>query len=273
MTHSCESRGSLWLKIPGLKGMNKLKNMNARNPFFWVPNFITSMNLASGIVAVFLGIEGELGLAALFILAASVFDFLDGLFARLLHSYSEIGKQLDSLADLVSFGVAPAAILLSMMRLAMFGGNYPFSDIETVPVQWLLMLSVLLVPVAGAFRLAKFNIDTRQTDSFLGLPIPANALFYASLAIMLDFGTVQAVDNLILKPVFLFALIIVFSYLMISEIPMFSLKVKNMKWQGNQVRFVFLALCLVLIVSIQMYSLPLIIISYILISMITALKK
>jgi len=229
------------------------------------------MNLISGCMAVYMGIEGELGMAAIFILAASVFDFMDGMFARLLKSYSEIGKQMDSLADLVSFGVAPAAILWSMLEQAMFGSNLSFADLEAGPLQWVLLLSVLLVPVAGAFRLAKFNIDTRQNESFLGLPIPANAMFYASLALILDFGKLTAINHLLLNPSFIAVAIVIFPCLMISEIPMFSLKIKHFKWQGNQVRFLFLGLCVVLVLTLQLYSSPLIIISYILISGLSAI--
>ncbi len=246
--------------------MNKIQNF-----FFWVPNFITSMNLVSGSVAVFLGVEGELGWAAILIIAASVFDFSDGMAARLLKSYSEVGKQMDSLADLVSFGLAPAAILLSMLKMSMFGINLPTSVVDATLVQWIFLLSALLVPVAGAFRLAKFNIDTRQSESFLGLPIPSNALFFASLALIVQYGGNGDIVHLILNRFNLVTAIILFSALMISEIPMFSLKVKNLKWKDNQVRFMFLALCLILIILLQLYSLPLIIISYILISIIREL--
>lgn len=245
--------------------------MGKRNLFFWVPNMITAMNLVSGCIAVFMGLEGELGIAALFILTASVFDFMDGLFARLLKSYSEIGKQMDSLADLVSFGVAPAAILLGILEQSMFFGNSSLTEVDVATqLQRILQFSVLLIPVAGAFRLAKFNIDTRQNESFLGLPIPANAMFYASLALILEFGKSAAVNTIILNPLFIAAAVILFPCLMISEIPMFSLKVKNFNWKGNQIRFSFLALCLILLLSLQIYSLPLIIISYILISVFTS---
>jgi len=248
--------------------------MNKFQRFFsWLPNSITAMNLVSGVLAIVLGIEGELGLAALFIIAAAIFDFLDGLLARIVHSYSEIGKQLDSLADLVSFGVAPAAILLGLLEQTWFQGHLRLTEIQASPPQWILMASVLLVPVAGAFRLAKFNIDTRQSESFLGLPIPANAMFYASLALILDFGKSAALNHLILNPYFIATAIIVFPCLMISEIPMFSLKVKHLKWKGNQVRFLFLALCVVLIITLQLYSLPLIMISYILISLFMAIPR
>lgn len=241
--------------------------MSTRNSFFWIPNFITSMNLVSGSIAVFLGIEGELGNAAIFILAAAVFDFLDGMSAHLLKSYSGIGKQLDSLADLVSFGLAPAAILMSMLKQALSQPGH-LTEAETSPTLWILL--VLLVPVAGAFRLAKFNVDTRQSESFLGLPIPANALFFASLALILEFGNAPAINRIILNPYFLALAIILFSGLMISELPMFSMKFRHLKWQGNQVRFLFIALCLLLVIFLKLYALPLIIISYILISLFMA---
>lgn len=241
--------------------------------FFWVPNFITSLNLASGSLAVFFGIEGELGWAAIFIFAAAVFDFLDGMSARLLKAYSEIGKQLDSLADLVSFGLAPAAMLFTMIELAIFKKNAPIFEIEATTMQWIFLYSVLIVPIAGAFRLAKFNLDTRQSESFLGLPIPANAIFYASLGLILELGTTPAINHLILNRFNLITAIVLFSSLMISEIPMFSLKFKNLKWQDNQIRFLFLALCLILIVLLKFYAIPLIILSYILISVVIKLVR
>lgn len=226
------------------------------------------MNLAAGSVAVFLGVQGYLGWAAICIALASVFDFMDGMAARLLHSYSEIGKQMDSLADLVSFGLAPAAILTSMLQLAMFGEVRPLLNIDASWLQWVFLFSALLVPIAGAFRLAKFNLDTRQTESFLGLPIPANALFYASLAVVVDWGTNTALDHVILNRFNLLTAIAIISALMISEIPMFSLKFKNLKWKGNQVRLLFLLLCVALFVILNVYGLPLIIICYIAISLI-----
>ncbi|TDN96267.1 CDP-alcohol phosphatidyltransferase family protein [Sunxiuqinia elliptica] len=241
--------------------------------FFWVPNTITALNLASGSMAVFLGIEGELGLAAIFILAAAVFDFFDGMAARLLGAYSEIGKQLDSLADLVSFGLAPAAMLFTMLQLAMFGQNQAITSIDASILEWIFLLSALLVPVAGAFRLAKFNLDTRQSENFLGLPIPANAIFYASLALILQWGSVPVVANLILNRFNLLTAIALLSALMISELPMFSLKFKHLKWQGNQIRFLFIGLCLILVISLKLYAVPLIIISYILISAVLKLTN
>ena len=243
--------------------MNKISNI-----FFWVPNFITSLNLAAGSLAVFFGIEGHLGWAAIFILFAAVFDFLDGLAARLLKAYSEIGKQLDSLADLVSFGLAPAAMLFTMLELTMFDINRPIFEIEATPRQWLFLFSVLIVPIAGAFRLAKFNIDDRQSESFLGLPIPANAIFFASLGLILDFGSKPEINAIILNRFNLMTAIILFSALMISEIPMFSFKFKNLKWKDNQLRFAFILLIIVLAATLELFAIPLVIISYVVISVI-----
>jgi CDP-diacylglycerol--serine O-phosphatidyltransferase len=186
--------------------------------------------------------------------------------ARLLKAYSDIGKQLDSLADLVSFGLAPAAMLFTMLELAIFKTNQPIFEIEASALQWAFLCSVLLVPIAGAFRLAKFNLDTRQSDSFLGLPIPANALFYASLGLILELGSKPEINQIILNRFNLLTAIAVFSALMISEIPMFSLKFKNLKWHDNRLQFLFIGLCALLVVTLQIYALPLIIFSYILIS-------
>ena len=245
----------------------------ARNIFFWVPNFITSLNLASGSLAVFFGIEGQLGWAAIFIFAAAVFDFLDGMAARLLQAYSEIGKQLDSLADLVSFGLAPAAMLFTMMELTLFEKNQPIFEIEGTPMQWAFLFSVLIVPIAGAFRLAKFNIDDRQTDSFLGLPIPANAIFYASLGLLMEIGTKPEINTIILNRFNLMTAMVLLSALMISEVPMFSLKFKNLKWQHNQIRFMFILLVIAMAVLLKFYAIPLVIISYIVISIIKKIAE
>ncbi len=140
---------------------------------------------------------------------------------------------MDSLADLVSFGVAPAAILFSIVKQSLLPDYISFTDVETSPLQWILLLSVLLVPVAGAFRLAKFNIDTRQSESFLGLPIPANAMFYASLALILEFGKSVAVNNVILNPFFIAVSCPCFR-LMFSKIPTGLVEGKNSTGKGNQ---------------------------------------
>jgi len=235
----------------------------------YIPNTITSLNLISGIFAIFFAVEGKIEIAALFILAASVFDFLDGMSARLLKSYSEIGAQMDSLSDLVSFGIAPAAILFGIYRMSFFGImgiNITLPLIYITFFQYVFLISVILIPVAGAFRLAKFNTDDSQSESFKGLPIPANAIFFASLALVLVYGKIEGINNIITNSYFLLICTILFSWLMVSNIPMFSLKFKSLKWKGNQTRISFLILCVILFIILNLYSISFMIISYLAIS-------
>ena len=186
-----------------------------------IPNSITCLNLAAGlmsIVCAFGGAEPLWGLKAyewafIFIGIAAVADFLDGFAARALHAYSELGKELDSLCDLVSFGVAPAMIMLNCLE-------------SVAPESGWIKWGALLIPVAGALRLAKFNIDTRQSSSFIGMPIPANAIFW------IGFISWYA-HNTFLNQWFVVALIVVMSLLMVSSIPMFSLKLKNFNFKEN----------------------------------------
>ncbi|MDX9883314.1 MAG: CDP-alcohol phosphatidyltransferase family protein [Prolixibacteraceae bacterium] len=239
------------------------------NRFFWVPNFVTTLNLVSGTLAVFFGADGQLGWAAVFIFAAAVFDFCDGFAARLFHAYSDIGKELDSLADLVSFGLAPATIVFAMLELTLFGVNRPIFEIEATPGQWIVLFTSLLIPVAGAFRLAKFNTDTRQSESFLGLPIPANAIFFASLALIVEIGAKQNIISFILNKYSILTTVFACSFLMVSELPMFSMKFKNLKIKDNTIRFVFLGGIAILLVVLNIYALPLIIVWYVLLSLIS----
>lgn len=236
------------------------------NIFFWVPNAITAMNLVCGSLSVFFAIDGQLGWASVFIFAAALFDFMDGFSARLLHAYSVIGKELDSLADLVSFGLAPAAIVFTMLEYALFGKNQLIQEIEASGSQWIVLFTSLLLPVAGAFRLAKFNTDDRQSESFLGMPIPANAIFFASLGLILELGTRQNIVPVILNKYTLLTSVFVCSFLMVSELPMFSLKFKNLKLKDNGIRFLFLSVIVLMLIFLQLYALPLIIVWYVLLS-------
>jgi len=240
--------------------------------FFWVPNAITAMNLICGSLSVFFAVDGQFGWAGAFIFAAAVFDFLDGFAARLLKAYSEIGKELDSLADLISFGLAPAAIVFTMLEVALFGKNQPIQDIEANWSQWIVLFTSLVLPVAGAFRLAKFNTDDRQSEQFLGMPIPANAIFFASLALILELGTRENIIPIILNKYTLLSSVFICSFLMVSEIPMFSLKFKNLKFKENALRFLFLGITLLMIVFLKIYALPLVIIWYVFLSGISYLS-
>jgi CDP-diacylglycerol--serine O-phosphatidyltransferase len=240
--------------------------------FFWVPNAITALNLVCGSLAVFYAVDGYLGMASVFILAAAVFDFMDGFAARLLKAYSPIGKELDSLADMVSFGLAPAAIVFTMMEFTLFGKNQPMQDIHGDWSQWIALYTCLLIPVAGAFRLAKFNTDDRQSEQFLGMPIPANAIFFASLGLILEWGTNAVIPPIILNKFVLLTCIFICSFLMVSELPMFSMKFKNLHLKENAIRFLFLGTTILMLIFLQLYALPLIIIWYVLLSAITYLS-
>ncbi len=188
-----------------------------------VPNLITGMNLFSGSISLVYAFDNQLETAFYLILLAAVFDFFDGFAARLLNAKSEIGKELDSLADVVSFGVAPAAIMFVFFQSKM--ELFELNSFSFLP------FIVFLIPVFSAFRLAKFNIDTRQTESFLGLPTPANALFIGSYVFLPNFF------NIAHHPIFLSIVVMLMSILLISEIPMFSLKIKSFKLKENVERY------------------------------------
>lgn len=227
-----------------------------------IPNALTCLNLFSGCVASVMAFEARYELALLFIVVSALFDFLDGLAARALHAYSAIGKDLDSLADDVSFGVAPSLIVFSLLKEM----HYPSC---LAPVAGVLPYLAFLIAVFSALRLAKFNNDTRQTTSFIGLPVPANALFWASLVA----GFHPFLISEEFHPLYLLALVGLFSWLLVSEIPMFSLKFKNFSWKGNKVSFCFLLLSALLLVILQIKGFAAAILCYILISLGTCRKK
>jgi CDP-diacylglycerol--serine O-phosphatidyltransferase len=248
------------------------------NIFRFLPNFITSLNLLSGSLSIILSFEGFPLWSAYLIFLAAVFDFLDGLTARVLKAYSDMGKELDSLADLISFGMAPAAIAFNLMKTGLFLGVNDISDLsfELTFMQVFFLASVLLIPVFSGLRLAKFNVDTRQTDSFIGLPTPANAIFWASLPVItlkhpgFFNNIIGKIDNV---PIFLSFSAVFLSILLVSELPMFSLKFKNLKIEGNVVRFSFLAIAFILLLLLQIKSVPIIIVVYIIISVILYIVK
>ena len=206
--------------------------------------------------------EAKYELALLFIALSSIFDFFDGLLARMLNAHSIIGKDLDSLADDVSFGVAPSLIVLSLFK-EMY---YPASMEFIAPY---LPYLAFLISVFSALRLAKFNNDTRQTSSFVGLPVPANALFWGSLVAGAHDFLIS--DNC--HPVYLLILVCLFSGLLVSEIPMFSLKFKNLSWNDNKISFIFLIICIPLLIFLGISSFAAIIVWYILLSLFTRKSK
>lgn len=231
-----------------------------------IPNFITSLNLLSGVLATFFAIDGHLIWAGIFICAASVFDFLDGLAARLLNAYSDTGKELDSLSDLVSFGVAPGAILFTLLEFSLFGKNQAIHEISGSWSDWLILSSAFLLPVFGAIRLARFNAFSSDEPFFRGLPIPSNGIFWASMGLMLEFPTFQQYFKVIYSTRILVLLGIFMAGIMVINLPMFSLKMSNLKWKDNWHRFVFLILAAILLLTLNVYGLALTILLYIILN-------
>jgi len=223
-----------------------------------IPNAITCLNLFSGCLSCVMAFEGNYAMAAVFIYVAAVFDFLDGFAARLLKAYSAIGKELDSLADCISFGLAPGLIMFSIFQDVSFP-YMPEFFVEYIPYL------AFIIPVFSALRLAKFNIDERQTSSFIGLPTPANSIFIASLASNLPCFFVS-------YGIFLVFIVLIFSHLLVAEFPMFSLKIKNLKWEENSLLFLFLVLSAVILILWGVAGLYLTIVLYILMSAIATLK-
>lgn len=228
---------------------------------YHIPNFITSVNLLFGCLSIVFALQGKLIPASLLVFAAGILDFFDGFAARILHAYSEFGKMLDSLADVVSFGVAPSAILYMILYGFFQGGCLGLGSIQS-----LIPFTGFIIAIFSALRLAKFNIDDRQVSSFIGLPTPANAFLIASFPFIdLEDGFLS---HLILHPYVLIPLIIVLSLLLVSEIPMISLKFKNVSFKDNRSRFILLFLSLVLLVFLRISAIPFIFLLYIVLSLV-----
>jgi len=233
------------------------------HPLKQIPNIITSLNLISGSLAVIFAIDGHLTWAAIFICLAALFDFLDGLAARTLKAYSELGKQLDSLADLVSFGLAPATILFTLLEFSLFGKNFPVHEIAAKWDQWLILFSALLMPVFGAVRLALFNTRHSNKNYFSGLPIPANGLFWASLGLMPEIPEFQKIMEMVYTTNNILLLGLFTSVMMVISLPMFSLKFSGLNLQDNWYRYIFLLAALVFLIFFNVFGLALAILTYI----------
>ena len=232
-----------------------------------IPNTLTVMNLLSGLVSITMTFEGKYPVAASLIFLAAVFDFLDGNAARILKAYSELGKQLDSLADMVSFGVAPGIMIFMMLSVHCAGSCNLLERMHIAPY------FAMLIPVCSALRLAKFNIDLRQEVNFIGIPTPATAIFFASIPLVLFVqpGLFSLIHLDFMMTVFsntriLTILAVFFSYLLISEFKIFSMKFKNLAWHGNELRYIFLISSISLFILFFLSAIPIIIILYILMS-------
>lgn len=227
-----------------------------------IPNTITILNLLSGCMALIAVAKGELISASWWIILAAFLDLSDGLLARLLDARSEIGKQLDSLADVVSFGVAPGMILYVLTSNAMESYSLPGSGWQY------LKFAALLVPAFSALRLAKFNIDEEQTYDFKGLPTPVSAFFILSIPIIINCQLVVIpwLNAVLNNPLALAGIALLLSFLMVSRIHLFSMKVKSIAWRHNRARFILILAGLVMFFSLRFASVPFIIILYIILS-------
>ena len=227
-----------------------------------IPNTLTCCNLFSGCIASCMAFQSNYVWAFVFIIIGAAFDFFDGMVARLLHVSSPIGKELDSLADDITFGLAPAAIAFALFQEV----HYPDFIQSLRPV---LPYTAFLVAVFSGLRLAKFNIDTRQASSFIGMPTPANALFWGSLVT----GEHAFLTSPHFNAVYLFVLVVVMSLLLVAELPMFSLKFKDLSWQHNKVSYIFLIGCIPLFLIFQWSGFAAVIIWYVILSVLFRKKS
>ncbi|WP_340066100.1 CDP-alcohol phosphatidyltransferase family protein [Ascidiimonas aurantiaca] len=247
-----------------------------------IPNILTLMNLFCGCIAIVFAMENQLEMAALFVFLGIVFDFFDGLAARLLKVQSALGLQLDSLADVVTSGVVPGIVMFKLFHLAS-PNWYTWDSVTTNEslIVWKdifasgLPLAGFLITLAAAYRLAKFNIDEEQATSFIGLPTPANALFVMSLPLILAYQENDAINQIIVNQWFLLIITILSAIIMNARLPLFALKFKSFSFKDNAVRYTFLLFSLVLLIVLKFAALPLIILLYIALSFIagTFFKK
>jgi CDP-diacylglycerol--serine O-phosphatidyltransferase len=223
------------------------------------PNLLTLCNALCGCVGISLIAEGQIVIACFLVFVALFFDFFDGFVARMLNVQSEIGKQLDSLADAITFGVLPAFIAQNLWTKT---NN---SDFFTYFPFLLALFSIL--------RLAKFNIDKRQTDSFIGVPTPANAMLWASFPLILHYQHSAFAEKIFTNSHFLMILVLLMSFLLVSELRLFALKFKDFSWKKNQIKFVFMLLSVLAIVILQFWAVPFILFLYVFLSLVRPFFK
>lgn len=244
---------------------------------FNLPNLFTAANMLSGCIAIILAFGGRMDIAPFAIFAGALFDFCDGFIARKMGISGEMGKQMDSLADMVTFGVAPGVfmflLLMEIDTQSMSGEPLPIWIGRVVDLQFEHMypLVALLIPFFSVFRLAKFNLDTRQSESFIGLPTPANTLFFMAFPLVAVYGQsdseiMRSVSYFMFNPITISVVILIMSLLLVSEIPLFSLKFKSFGVKGNEIRYIFLLISLLFIIVFQAWSLALIVFLYLVLS-------
>lgn len=236
-----------------------------------IPNYITLLNLFSGCIAVLFAVNGDFVGAAAFVALGIFFDFFDGLAARSLGVSSKLGLELDSLADMVTSGVVPGIVMMKLLEesFTIYSGK-----LNVQPEGFMgdvfnyLPLIGFAVTLASAYRLAKFNIDDRQTSSFIGLPTPANALLILSIPLIIEYQETPALEGFLLNPWWLLGLTAFSSYILNAELPLFALKFSKFSWKTQGYKLVFLVLCLILLGVLKFIAVPIIIIAYVLLSVI-----
>ena len=226
-----------------------------------IPNMVTCCNLLSGCIASVMAFQANYEAAILFIILGAIFDFFDGMLARLLNVSGPLGKELDSLADDITFGFAPSAIVFSLFKEVQYP-EFMSGITDYFPY------TAFIIAAFSALRLGKFNIDPRQSSSFIGLPTPANALFWGSLVV----GGHSFLVSDSFNAAYLFILVILMSYLLVAELPMFSLKFKNLSWRDNKISYIFLLVCIPLLAIFRLGGFAAIILWYILWSLLTRKK-
>lgn len=240
-----------------------------------IPNSITILSLVLACLAIILTFEGQLAIAAYLLIGSCICDFFDGFTARALKVNNPIGKEIDSLVDMIAFGVAPAMLMYQVTKIAQ----------ETQQVQLLidfpwLHYIVFVIPAFSAIRLAKFNVDTRQTNSFIGLAVPTHAAFYIFCTLLFVYPDLPKIINVnnfvnpvISSPIIMLLFCILFSIMLVAEVPMFSFKFKNMKWKNNSLPFTFIILWFVMLIFMNIVAMPVIVIFYIVWSIILNFKN
>ena len=230
-----------------------------------IPSVITSLNLVTGCFSIVCAMNNQLVIASILIFLAGLFDFSDGFSARMLKAYSEFGKSLDSLADVVSFGIAPSIIMVELLTKAVQSSDHGFQFLQGGFWESFEVTCGFFIAVFSAIRLAKFNIDQRQVNTFIGVPTPINAFFIASLPIVLS--RYQVMEHWILHTYILLPLICILSFLLVCNVPMISLKFKNYAFTGNQSKYILLGGSGLLFLFFQFSAFPLIYILYVLVSL------
>ncbi len=241
-----------------------------------IPNLITLLNVFCGCVATVFAVLNQLELAVFFVFMGIVFDFFDGFAARLLDVKSELGLQLDSLADMITSGLVPGIVMFQLLAMSMSGGwNVDLSSQMEHDTFWVglkvapLPFLGFVITLASAYRLAKFNIDENQVSSFVGLPTPANALLILSLPLILLYQNSEFLSVIILNQWFLIAITLLSAFLLNAKIELFALKFKNWRFQDNALRYIFIIVSLVLLITMKFLAVPLIIAFYILSSLLS----